>query len=513
MAGGAVAAANAKGRATAAIGQAIGGGISDLGGAYVKFKTTQEASRNGAAWAVFQDQSTQKWNEIAKTSDPNDPSVRQKFLEEDLEPAMQKFKDAWTTDEGQKIADQWANSFRSHMYTKTAADAASKAGQAAVQNQETVANTATNSVLKDPSSYAHTKQFLLDYVGHTVVDNPALTPEQAAAVSGEHLSSKLKDLAKAQVLGWIDANPVQAKADIAAGKYDKEVLDAADAETLDKHADGAIAALDTQRRLAAAEAARVQKAEAKTSLNTIVASFITQAPDGSIQVAVPPGAVDALKAHAARFGEDADMESIARFTKWASTEHTAALKSEPGHYADFADRVNLDPQDARHLTMGQVLDATRAGYLSDSDSKHFMDLVGRERKPEERAADKDFMGFVNSFKTSISKTSFSENDGVGDVRFQEFHQNADRIRAVLTAQGKSETEIQAAVRGTIPAYKPTEDELAKMKGALLPPVVTIDKGIVVPKSMAGSIKGYKEVGAGKGQKYVYNASTGELDPQ
>src|SRR5262252_1873306 len=64
--------------------QEIGGAIRDAGDAAAQYVAHREISQGIATYAQMQDDLTNKWNDIAKKADPNDPSVRQEFIEKTL---------------------------------------------------------------------------------------------------------------------------------------------------------------------------------------------------------------------------------------------------------------------------------------------------------------------------------------------------------------------------------------------------------------------------------------------
>src|SRR5260370_1885131 len=68
-------------------GQQLKGAISDAGDVAAQYYQHREVSQGVGTGAVLEDNKINEWNDIAKNADPNDPSVRQKFLEENLAPS------------------------------------------------------------------------------------------------------------------------------------------------------------------------------------------------------------------------------------------------------------------------------------------------------------------------------------------------------------------------------------------------------------------------------------------
>ena len=79
-------------------GQRIAGAVKDAGDVAVKFEDHREISAGAAAFSKLQADLTDQWNQTAKNSDPNDPSVAAKFRETVLEPALEKFQGGFNTE-------------------------------------------------------------------------------------------------------------------------------------------------------------------------------------------------------------------------------------------------------------------------------------------------------------------------------------------------------------------------------------------------------------------------------
>src|SRR5262249_5908293 len=114
------------------MGQQLGGAIRDAGDAAVQYQTHREISQGVGSYALLQDSLITQWNDLAKKADPNDPTVRQSFIEGTLTPGLQKWADAFQTEGGQKWAQERQRALLDHMYEKTAADMGTLAGQAVV---------------------------------------------------------------------------------------------------------------------------------------------------------------------------------------------------------------------------------------------------------------------------------------------------------------------------------------------------------------------------------------------
>src|SRR5258708_33861276 len=103
-------------------GQQLGSALRDAGDAAVQYQTHREISQGVGTFALMQDDLTNKWNDTAKNADPNDPSVRQKFIEESLTPTLQKWGETFQTAGGQKFAQPQTRHLLNNMYAQTSAD-------------------------------------------------------------------------------------------------------------------------------------------------------------------------------------------------------------------------------------------------------------------------------------------------------------------------------------------------------------------------------------------------------
>src|SRR5687767_2316708 len=100
-------------------GSAIGEGVATAGTAAVRYIEHREISHGASTYAALNDKLTTQWNEMAKTADPNDPTVAARFREQVLEPALQDYGKGFLTEGGLKFAQGRTESIRNHMFVKT----------------------------------------------------------------------------------------------------------------------------------------------------------------------------------------------------------------------------------------------------------------------------------------------------------------------------------------------------------------------------------------------------------
>lgn len=177
--------------------------IKDAGDVAVQYAEHREISHGAAAFAELNDGLTQAWNDTAKSANPNDPTVAAKFRQDTLEPALDKYRESFLTEGGQKFAEQHIDSLRNHMFEKTSADMSSLAADAVSVNVRQTANSLSNTAVNDPSSVPHLLDSADSMIGGMVDSSPNLKGEPAAKARME-LTQKMKEnIVKSGAIGAI----------------------------------------------------------------------------------------------------------------------------------------------------------------------------------------------------------------------------------------------------------------------------------------------------------------------
>lgn len=460
-----------------AIGNALGTGISVIGQSYVKWKTNQEVSQGAAALAGIQADLTTHWNDTASHSDPNDQSIGPAFQEKTLEPTLQKFVEGFGTEEGQAWAQNQTASMRQHFYEKVAADQATRAGMAVAQNLDVLGNRAQSLVMQDPTALDAALGLIDNSIGAIVGSNPSLNAAAATKARTE-LSQEMKSkTVKAALVGAINANPSAGLNAIGSGKY-ADYLDGDTTKTLIGYAETVQRSQAEQARLDHSEELRQQADAAALAANSLVTSLVQ--PDGSLKmpqdyylqamkVAMMPNAPPGLGESLVNFG----------MSKAEALSKPVKIVTDAPTYLSFIERANLPDTDPHHLTMKEILDAATAHRLDEEDYQELARAIAKN--PEEKKSAKDFHDYVESFKSAItSSTPLGMNqDALGDQMYSQFMTNAQRIQKAYKAQGRSEDDIRAAIRGSIPAFVVSK-KTARL-GAVAPNVLPAEGSWIVPK--------------------------------
>lgn len=215
-------------------GQIFGRGISEAGNLagqmYTQFVVQPEISRGGALLAQTQADTVDAWNTLAKAN-PNDPNLARKFNDQVLEPQIEKFQGAFQTEEGQKWAQAEAQRFREHMFTKTAADTSTMAGNEAVTNLDVTMKSLSRLSAADPTpaTVDHAKSAWESAVEATIAAHPNLTADQASKLRTELLEKGKQSIEHGFIYGLGNTNP-DAALDMLHGGYKFEAIDGADEE-------------------------------------------------------------------------------------------------------------------------------------------------------------------------------------------------------------------------------------------------------------------------------------------
>ncbi len=212
-------------------GRRIAGAVEAVGDVAVKYKEHQEISLGAREFAKMQANATQMWNDRAKNADPNDPTLAPKFLQDTLEPALEKFREGFVTEGGQKWMETRVDSFRNHMTTKTQADQATMAGHALAVNLDQTKNALSSTVRNDPSSVMESIKTWDETVKSLVATSPSLNATQASKVQTELLQHGKSEIVKSALMGLASQSPEAAMEAINKGTY-AEYISGAEAKAI-----------------------------------------------------------------------------------------------------------------------------------------------------------------------------------------------------------------------------------------------------------------------------------------
>lgn len=262
----------ALGRGIATAGRAVGNDVN-------KYVSQQEVSDISAHGALLSQSFHNQWNEIAKSANPQDQHYGQQFLQNTVEPELEKFQSGFTTDAGRAYAREMTNHIRETMYHTVAADTSTMAADAVVKNLATYDNSTQTTLYQNPELLTDRLNNIDKTVDALVKSYPDLTPDEAAKLRDE-TTTKLKEGAtKSAFLGVADRNPQMAETMLNNGQFG-QYLDGAQAHSYIKMAERTQKEEATQARIAANLASRVASENATNGY----LSALSTGPDGNLIV-------------------------------------------------------------------------------------------------------------------------------------------------------------------------------------------------------------------------------------
>lgn len=477
--------------AMSSIGRNIGEGISALGpvvqAAYKKRVVQPEVSRGALEATRRVDELSRTWDDVTRTADLNDPTIQPKFMTEILEPALEKWRETFQTEEGQEWADSQIISIRNHFSSTTRADAASRAGFAAAANSVEANSIASNVARRDPTSL----DFLLDMVEkrHAAILQGTELDAGAAAKFTTQLRDDKQEVVKGGLMGFADRNPNQFLADLAAGKFDKysDILDAQDMIDMRRYGEARKSAGEEDATAARLAQERQEKEDVRIAVNTIYAEGLETKEDGSIHVK-PETFGQALNLAGLPGADENTVTAVVGALRTIQNDELKKLKavSDPYTVADFNDRLFLADDDPNKLTIEEVSRARMPNAegqpsLSNADFSYYRQtlLTKDPEQVEDRAYfnewAKQYTGFIN--KSSL----FSPGTPEAQQRENEFkRQKWEEFRARRKAGKMGREEAVKGLADDLSIYQvPTGTSLqgltdrAQQGAQPLPPVVPV----------------------------------------
>lgn len=416
-------------------GRVLGSAIEGAGPAYKSIhdfveKTDghREVSHGALVGTQMADGIDQSWNLLVKggkdadgnvipPADPNDESVRAKFLEQTVEPALDKFRNGFSTETGQQFADEMANRIRQHIFTKSAADMSTLAGVATKSNAIQTINTLANTVRNDPSSLDFALSTVDHAVGAIAGSSPTLTPETAAKVQAEISSDGKAALVKTYLYSVGEKNPAELERVIQSGKY-AQYLDPTDTQRITDYAKGSARINDAEARRQTAQQQHDQDQAFGATMNDLELSTLPKTTGE--QPTLPDDYYDRLRKAAEMPGAQRDP---ARFKAMAENgERITSRLGKPEPLAPISHASTIDllnriraSDDTRLQNTDAIYKAYGDGKLNNSDFSFLMKEWTDQRSPEGARLSQAKADFFKGVAPMIENQVFDPTQG-GDDR-------------------------------------------------------------------------------------------------
>lgn len=199
---------NQTAEALTGTGRRVGSAINEAVDVAVAHETHEQTTAGSLRSAQLALDIDTKWNDtfkgaLADPSNPQSGAVDKKFREEQLEPALDKFREGFTTEKSQAWADHFVNQFRESMFRQTAGDMSRLAGERVRSETTGTVNTWTNTVYSNPAMLGTGLDMLDHSIGGIVGSSPKLSAADASKVSTEVTDKGRRELIHAAISGTI----------------------------------------------------------------------------------------------------------------------------------------------------------------------------------------------------------------------------------------------------------------------------------------------------------------------
>lgn len=378
-----------------------------------------------------------------KAIDPQDPLYGQKvegalnqWKEETLTPALDKFREGFTTQKAQDFAEHQIELTRTHMFNQAAADTATAAGIGIQNSIRTTTNVATNTALRDPSSVPAQ----LDLIEHAItgmVQSSPIKGVRGAAVQTEILEKSREQIVKAGAIGAIQksADP-EAAAQEWVGKY-PQYINGAEAIQLAANARQQIRAGRTDQ----VYADHMQKVQVQDRSD--------QAETGYLKKLFSDDPREKASVTTKSIVNDPNLTKQAKehFINIVEREMKPAKAGAQSRAAwlDFTKQIGQSGEDDAQKIKGQLDDAYGRGTLTKDDWKELRQDLERAGTPEGNALQKDRNYTFGKFERSIDIARGPRGDSMPSALGQ---QNVARAMAdaktqeeVMRRAGKNPRDI------------------------------------------------------------------------
>jgi hypothetical protein len=418
------------------LGQRAGSAIRDAGDAYVKYAAHQEISHGAATFAQLHSDLTNQWNDTAKNADPNDPSIAGKFNDETLNPALEKFRSAFSTEAGQNWAESHIDALRSHMFEKTAADMSTLAGDAVTVNVRKMTNAWTNTARNDPSAVPYLLSTAESSINGVVQTSPNLKGVNAAKVTQQILQATKEQIVKAGALGAIESSADPEKA---AATFAQRYPDYVNSQEIDQFAKAAKYYKrigDSETRAARVQADYENKNDFNTKINNLEASTMPQKPGDPPQL--PPDYWDKLRDLSMHPGAALEPGRLRSMVQQGEIITDRLNKPEPIARVSHDTTMDLLGQirSGKMPDNTAIYDAYQKGNLTRADFAFLNTEFGNLRTPDGQRLGTLKQSFLHGIEPSIDKSVMGVPDPDGKERFYQLQFELERRMAEFRKQGK-----------------------------------------------------------------------------
>lgn len=190
------------------IGEGYGRAVKMAGDVAVDYFTHRELTLGAKTQAELLMNKTKEWNDALKDpkADVNDPALAQRFKEQSLTPAIEKWSESFMTEGGRDWARRQSAQLQQHFEHKTTSDMSHLAGVAAVQNTTESVNMLANTARMDWTATDIAIKTLRDSVPG-MTKSPTLDGAKARELETHVLEKGTAAIVKAGIQARMEQNP------------------------------------------------------------------------------------------------------------------------------------------------------------------------------------------------------------------------------------------------------------------------------------------------------------------
>lgn len=366
-----------------------------LGEAIDNHEYMNEVSQGAAASAALYNSKLKEWQQIAtQPGAVNDKNLQQNFLDNNLEPSLQQYQNAFSTDRGQNWALDQADRMRSEFFHTTSADVANLTGEARLQDAKTILNQYGDSITKDPTSTDHAMASFKSYV-EAIKSSGELSPEQATKFDAfEH--DGLNEMAKVQVKALADKGQFGMAKGLLDSGIHKDNITPPEQSELHNYITEKQRQAREQQSIDYLQQERAQKMqEQKIATDLFNKSYDTNTGDFTFS----KENMNAIMSNPQLSAET--KMNIAGAVKKIASESTA---DDPALIKTFAGRLKSDS--ASPLTNDDLLSAMSAGKMTPQTYNFFNERL--KNTPDTHAENEMVTQTLDQWKNNILKPSFGQ---------------------------------------------------------------------------------------------------------
>lgn len=405
-------------------GRAYGTAIKGVGEQVENYQYMQEVSQGSAALALMHNNMATQWNKTAASTDPNDTTIQQNFMD-DANQKLSDWEGSFQTKRGQAWANTQADSMRNHLWEKTSADMGQRAGTAMVNNLTTTLGGYSSAAYSDPTS-----------VDFALKQADALTSAKKEALAGtldtkqlsqiDTITGDMKnEIVKSGIKGWADKNPQMASQILDKGIYDN-YMNGDEKAQLQSYTDSQISARQTDADNKS-QMQQQQKAQASDKAN---GEYL-----GNLMQGKMPSASDII----------AD-NNLTRQQKSLWTAKDGILSrplsqmTSPAYGDGFA-QASQNVYSGRAVTPDSLLYGIYKGDLTPAGAAQIQKMAAMAKTPEGMASLNSQQQVLSDMKSQIVKGGADANDPVGVKNYNKFLNTFYTQWDKATSQGITPTQL------------------------------------------------------------------------